>query len=199
MPVFNGAFPAGYLDEFSGRGVRPVVFDIIDPSGNSILPDDLKLVLKVNPKSMSLNYAKNITRIQTKGGFVEQHWGEGTQAIGFDMVTGGFMRLYTGMSNVTSPELTGGSRRETLAYESYLDILSMFHNNGSVYGVDGQVALQGSLKLTFDGGVYYGWFNSFSVTESTENPYQFSMSAEFEVSEEIQTWRTYLNSSTPGV
>ncbi len=199
MPVFNGAFPSGANEEYSGRGVRPVVFDIVDPSGESVLPEDLKLVLKVNPTSMSMSYSKNITRIQTKGGFVEQHWGEGTRTIGFEMVTGGFMRLYTGMSNVTSPELTGGTRRETLAYESYLDILSMFHNNGSVYDINGQVALQGKIKVTFDGGVYYGWFNSFSVTEATDKPYQFSLSAEFEVSEEVQTWRTYINSSSAGV
>ena len=199
MPIFNGAFPAGAEDEFSGRGVRPVVFDIVDPSGESILPNDLKLVLKVNPTSMSMSYSKNITRIQTKGGFVEQHWGEGTRSISFEMVTGGFMRLFSGLSNVTSPALTGGSRRETLAYESYLDILSMFHNNGSVYDINGQVALQGKIKITFDGGIYYGWFNSFSVTEATDKPYQFSMSAEFEISEEVQVWRTYLNSSAAGV
>jgi len=196
MPVFNGSFPAGADDEFSGRGVRPVVFDIIDPSGDSILPDDLKLVLKVNPESMAMSYSKNITRIQTKGGFVEQHWGEGNRSISFSMATGGFMRLYSGLANNTSPELTGGTRRETLAYESYLDILSLFHNNGSVYSTDGQVALTGKIKISFDGGVYTGWFTNFTVTESTDKPYQFTLSAGFEISEEIQTWRTSLDSDS---
>jgi hypothetical protein len=197
-PVFTGAFPAGFEDEFSGRGVRPVVFDIIAPDGvTSVLPDDLKLVLHVNPKSMKISYTKVIERTQTKGGFVEQHWGDGTQTIAFDMATGGFMRLYSGLSDVTSPEMTEGTRRETLAYNSYLDILALFHNNGSVYDIYGQVALQGQIKITFDGGVYLGWFTDFNVQESSANPYQFTMSTTFEVSTEVQSWRTALTTTNP--
>jgi hypothetical protein len=195
-PVFTGAFPAGAAEEFSGKGKRPVVFDIIDPSGESILPDDLKLVLHVNPNSMSIKYTAAVSVIQTKGGFVEQHWGDGAQSIELDMATGGFMRMYTGLSANTSPYATGGTRRETLAYESYLDILALFHNNGSVYDISGQVALQGKLKITFDGGSYYGWFTAFSVTEGVDKPYQFSMTASFEVSEEIQVWRTEFSSTS---
>ena len=197
-PIFSGAFPAGALDEFSGRGVRPVVFDIIAPDGEtSILPDDLKLVLHVNPNSMSVKYQKIIERTQTKSGFVEQHFGDGTQTLDFDMATGGFMRLWTGLSANTSPTMTGGTRRETLAYNSYLDILALFHNNGSVYDIAGQVALQGKIKVTFDGGVFLGWFTSFSVSESADSPFSFTMSAAFEVESEIQTWRTAITLSNP--
>jgi hypothetical protein len=197
-PLFSGAFPAGFEDEFSGRGVRPVVFDIIAPDGvTSVLPDNLKLVLHTNPKSMKVSYTKIIERTQTKGGFVEQHWGDGTQTIALDMATGGFMRLYAGLAENTSPEMTEGTRRETLAYDSYLDILALFHNNGSVYDIHGQVALQGQIKITFDGGVFLGWFTDFNVTESSSSPYQFTMSANFEVSQEIQTWRTALTTSNP--
>lgn len=197
-PLFSGAFPAGADDEFSGRGVRPVVFDIIAPDGvTSILPENLRLVLHTNPKSMKVSYQKIIERMQTKGGFVEQHFGDGTQTISFDMATGGFMRLYTGLAENTSPEVSGGTRRETLAYDSYLDILALFHNNGSVYDINGQVALQGKIRITFDGGVYEGWFNDFSVNEASSSPYQFTMSATFEVAREIQTWRTSVTSSNP--
>jgi len=197
-PIFRGAFPAGADDEFSGRGVRPVVFDIIGPDGEtSILPTDLKLVLHVNPSSMSIKYEKVIERTQTKSGFVEQHFGDGTQTLDFDMATGGFMRLYTGLSSNTSPIMTGGTRRETLAYDSYLNILALFHNNGSVYDITGQVALQGKVKITFDGGVFFGWFSTFSVTESADKPYQFALSASFEVEREIQTWRTAVDLANP--
>ena len=198
QPLFRGAFPAGADDEFSGRGVRPVVFDIIAPDGEtSILPDELKLVLHVNPSSMSLKYEKVIERTQTKSGFVEQHFGDGTTNIDFEMATGGFMRLWTGLSSNTSPNMTGGTRRETLAYNSYLDILALFHNNGSVYDITGQVALQGKLKVMFDGGVYYGWFTSFTGSESADKPYQFSLTASFEVDSEVQTWRTAVSLSNP--
>lgn len=198
QPLFRGAFPAGADDEFSGRGVRPVVFDIIAPDGEtSILPDDLKLVLHVNPSSMSVKYQRIVERTQTKSGFVEQHFGDGTQTLDFEMATGGFMRLWTGLSSNTSPNLTGGTRRETLAYNSYLDILALFHNNASVYDIRGQVALQGKVKVTFDGGVFFGWFTSFTVSESADKPYQFSLSASFEVDSEVQAWRTAVSLADP--
>ena len=197
-PLFSGAFPAGADDEFSGRGVRPVVFDIIAPDGvTSILPNSLKLVLHTNPTSMKISYEKIIERTQTKSGFVEQHWGDGAQTIAFDMATGGFMRLYSGLAENTSPEMTQVTRRETLAYDSYLDLLALFHNNGSVYDINGQVALQGKIQITFDGGVYLGWFTDFTVSEAAAKPYQFSLSTSFEVAQEIQSWRTAWTTTNP--
>ena len=203
-PIFKGAFPGGFQEEFSGLGKRPVIFDILGPDrSTSILPDGMKLVLHVNPKSMSVKYQKVVERIQTKGGFVEQHWGDGPQSIDFDHATGGFMRLYSGLVSSTSPQETGGSRRQTLAYDSFLDMLATFHNNGSVYDINNQAVLQGIIKITFDGGVYLGWFkDSFSVSESAEGPYQFSITTSFEVAHEIQTWRTAQDPSLsliPGV
>ena len=83
VPVFKSAFVSAD-DEFSGLGVRPVVFDILGPDmATSILPPDVRMVLHVNPSSMAVTYAKQIERIQTKGGFVEQHWGEAARSITF--------------------------------------------------------------------------------------------------------------------
>lgn len=191
QPLFTGAFPGGPDDEFSRQGRRPVIFDILGPDNQtSILPEGLRMVLHVNPRNMSLKYTRQVERIQTRGGFVEQHWGDAANTIDIEAATGGFMRLYTGLSNVTSPAMTGGSRRETLAYDSYLDLLALFHNNGSVYDIDGQVALQGVIKMTFDQGVYLVWMDSFTATESTENPYQFTLSASMTVRSEVQVWKT---------
>jgi len=191
QPLFTGAFPAREDDALSREGRRPVIFDILGPDRQtSILPEGLKLVMHVNPRSLSIKYSRRVERIQTRGGFVEQHWGDDTIGIDLEAATGGFMRLYSGLSNVTSPATTGGSRRETLAYDSYLDILALFHNNGSVYDIEGQIALKGIIKLTFDAGVYLGWFNSFTVTESADQPYQFNLSASMDIAEELQVWRT---------
>jgi len=192
-PIFKSAFVSAD-SEFDGTGVRPVVFDILGPDlATSILPPDVRMVLHVNPSSMAMNYAKQTERIQTKGGFVEQHWGEAARSISFAMATGGFKRLYTGLSNITGGGLdVGGTRRETIAYDKYLDLLGMFHNNGSVYDTTGQIAFQGIIKISFDGGIYLGWFASFNVTESSDKPYQFDLTAEFTVAHEILRVRTNL-------
>ncbi len=188
QPLFKGSFSSP-SDTTGGK--TPVIFDILGPDlESSLLPEGWRLVLHVNPQSMTIKYARRVERTQTKAGFVEQHWGDDPQSISFEMATGGFMRLYSGLSNVTEPGYTGGTRRETLAYDKYLDLLSLFHNNGSVYDISGQIALQGQLKITFDDGVYFGWFSAFTVAETSEKPYQFTMTAEFAVERELQGWRS---------
>lgn len=183
MAVFRSAQEIGF-------GNRPVVFDVLGPDyETSLLPDNLKLVLHVNPSSMAVQHTRQVERIQTRGGFVEQHWGDATSEITFEMVTGGFMRLYSGISNTTNPAY-GGTRRETIAYDKYLDMLALFHHNGAVYDFNGSIVLQGILKVTFDGGVYLGWFSSLTVSEAADKPYMFTLSASFVVHKEIVVWRS---------
>lgn len=190
-PLFRGAFRSPD-DEFSGLGKRPMVFDIIAPDGvSSVLPASLKMVLEVNPSSVNFNYTKLIERIQTKGGWVEQHWGEGLDNISFEMTTGGFKRLYSGLSNITGGgQDVRGTRRETINYDKYLDMLALFHNNGQVYDQNGQIVFSGKIKMTFDGGVYFGWFSDFNVQENASKPYQFDLSTSFTIEEEILRLRT---------
>lgn len=188
-PVFRGAF-TGADDEYAGLGKRPVVFDVLAPDyETSLLPEGVKLVLHVNPSQLQVKYTRKVERIQTRGGFVEQHWGDDTQQLSLQMATGGFMRLYSGLSNITNPKY-GGTRRETLAYDSYLDMLALFHNNGSIYDQNQQIIMQGIVKITFDGGVFLGWFSSFNVTENADKPFQFTMTAEMDIAKELQVWRT---------
>lgn len=189
-PIFTGAFPAGTGDIENRDGSQPVIFDILGPDREtSVLPEGYRLVLHVNPSSMKIAYTKKIERLQTKSGWVEQHWGDDTQTLAIDASTGTFMRLYSGLSNNTATT-QGGSRRETLAYDSYLDWLALFHSNGSIYDGSGQIAFQGIIEVTFAGGVYRGWFNTFSVTESAESPYAFQLSCSMDIAEEVQVWRS---------
>jgi hypothetical protein len=190
LPLFRSAFESPD-DEFTGRGVSPVVIDIIGPDLSTSLLGDYRLVLHVNPNSMSISYSKVIERGQTKGGWVEQHFGEGADSVSFDMASGGFMRLYTGLSNITGSGLdAGGTRRQTIAYDKYLDLRGVFHNKGAIYDSEGNIVFQGIIKVSFDGAVWYGWFNTFSFSEEAEKPYQFSINAEFTVKREVLGLKT---------
>lgn len=196
------------MDEFDGSGKRPVVFDIIGPNRqDSLLPPHLKMVLHVNPTSMAFTYAKTISRQQTLAGWVEYHWGSNPTEIAFNMATGGFVRLYSGLSNITGPTPSNdlilpasarardvrGTRRDTIAYDKYLDMLALFHNNGAIYDSKGTIAFQGQVLITYDGGSWWGWFTSFTVEETAEKPYQFALTANFTVDREVhQTKSVYI-------
>lgn len=189
--VFKSSFRAGRRSS----GWRPVIFDILAPDRETSLLNlsdegrgDLRLVLHVNPRSMQFSYSKQIERAQTRGGFVEFHWGDAAEEITFDAATGGFMRLFTGLSNITAgPQ----GRRETIAYDKYLDLLALFHNNGAIYDLFGNIAVQGYIQMTFDGGVHIGWFDgAFTVTEDANTPYMFNLSARFIIDREVMRFST---------
>lgn len=211
MPEYSNFFRSSFHsieDANAGNGITPVIMDVISPDGEtSLLPDDLKMVLHVNPSSFQVARKKVVERIQTLGGWVEQHWGDSPTEITFDASTGGFMRLYTGLVSSTgmsgeiakkvapssmapSSTQTTSARRETIAYDKYLDLLALFHNNGAIYDSEGSIVLNGMIKITFDEHSYYGWFTSFSVSESTEQPYSFTLNATFTVRRESHTLYT---------
>lgn len=181
-------------------GIRPFVFDIIAPDGvTSMLPDDIKLVLHANPNQVEYNYEKQTSVSSTLHGWIEYYWGDNPTTINFEVASGVFIRPYTGLTASTGPAVVdgqtmgksiGGTRRDTITYDKYLDILSLFHNNGSIYDSIGQIVLQGRIKMTFDGGTWFGWFQSFSVTDDATSPYQFKVSLAMQVEREFHGVRT---------
>lgn len=190
--ILKGSF--SNIDMENGSGKRPVVFDILSPDlETSILPDYMKLVAHINPSSMKFSYQNIVERIPTKGGFVEQHFGSGVDSLSLEFVTGGFMRLYTGLMGNSGGGLDiGGTRRDTLSYDSYLDMLALFHNNGAVYDMNNNIILHGIIKIMFDGDYWLGWFDNFNVTEDANKPYMLNLSMNFTVSKEYMGIRSLL-------
>ena len=196
----------------SNLGIRPFVFDIVAPDGiTSLLPDDIKMTLHTNPKSISFSYEKQTEIQPTLSGWVEYYWGDGPTTVSLEVASGAFIRPYTGLSATTGPvsynetsggrttsesigTSIGGTRRDTITYDKYLDILALFHNNGSVYDKTGRIILQGKIKMIFDGGVWFGWFQSFSVTDEAQSPYNFNVSLSMQIEREYHGVRTQLPS-----
>jgi len=180
---------------FQGSAHRPVMFDILAPDQETSILDrvspGLRMVFHVNPAMMKFSYEKNTSRVTTRGGFVEFHWGDAPAMIAFEGATGGFMRLEAGLSNITSSGSGAQGRRETIAYDKYLDLLALYKNNGAVYDRMGNIAAQGSIKMIFDGGTHTGWFDDgFTVTEDASRPYVFTFSGRFLIDREHYNLRT---------
>ncbi len=195
---------SSYQDGNSGLGKTPAYFQILAADGETnLLPEELYLVLMVNPQTMRITYQKNIPSVKTQGGYVEFHWGDGVTNIVLDHATGGFMRLTSGLSNKTGSSLVDTDqaklgRRETLSYDSYMDMLALFKMNGATYARNGTIASQGFIKINFDGMTYTGWWDNFSVTDDVSRPYQFALSANFTSSKETMLYRTTLQSTQSG-
>jgi hypothetical protein len=168
----------GYLHPLERKkGAIPMAFQITSPFDKRKVLLPHALVMHVNPASLSETDNKKIERFQTRGGWVEQHWGDELIEMSADGSTGAFVNLYTGLSSVL--------RQRTIAWDRYRDLYDLYHNNGALYDPFGNLVLSGHVMLMYDRGVYIGRFRSFDVQETDASPFTFTMNWSFKVEHTI--------------
>lgn len=155
----------------------PMAFQVTSPFNRHKVLLPHALVLHVNPSNLSENYTQKVERFQTRGGFVEQHWGQDLIEVSADQSTGAFMNIRTGVTSVL--------RQRTIAWDRFRDLHDLFRNNGSLYGPYGDIVLQGSILLMFDRGLFYGTFRSFEWEETEESPFAFTLNWSFKIEEVV--------------
>lgn len=164
----------GYLHPMERRkGAIPMAFQITSPFDRKKILLPHALVLHVNPANLQETHNKRIERFQTRGGWVEQHWGDQLVEISADGSTGAFMHIFTGLTSVL--------RQRTIAWDRYRDLHDLYHNNGAVHDPFGNVVLQGHIMLMYDRGTFLGSFRSFEVDETDESPFAFSLNWSFKI------------------
>ena len=169
-PSKNVRYP--HPAETRRRGI-PLAFQVTSPFDDRLALLPHALVMHVNPSEFTESHTKKIERLQTRGGFVEQHWGDDLTEISCSGSTGAFINLYTGMSSLV--------RQKTIAWDRYRDLYDLYRNNGSVYDPFGNIVLQGKVQLLYDRGAFIGSFRSFDVEETAESPFTFNLSWTFKV------------------
>jgi hypothetical protein len=162
-----------------------MAFQVMSPVNErtALLPH--ALVLHINPQNLSETHNKKVERIQTMGGWVEQHWPDELSEFTADQVTGSFMNIKTGLSSLV--------RQRTIAWSRFRDLYDLYRNNGSVYGPDGSIVLQGQILLMFDRGSYYGTFRNFRVEETADSPFMFKLNWTFKVERTVTSIPRYHN------
>lgn len=171
--------PAAYEHSADTRkNYLPLAFQVTSPYDASKVLLPHALLAHVNPSNFAESFSKRVERIQTRGGFVEQHWGDELAEISVDQSTGAFINMHTGLSSLL--------RQRTIAWDRYRDLYDLFHNNGLVYDPFGNVVLQGWIMLMYDRGTYIGSFRTFSVEETEDSPFAFKISWTFKVEKVIQ-------------
>lgn len=164
----------GYIHPLERKkGAIPLAFQITSPFERRRVLLPHALVMHVNPASLNETHNKKIERFQTRGGWVEQHWGDELLELAAEGSTGAFVNLYTGLSSVL--------RQRTIAWDRYRDLHDLYHNNGALHDPFGNVVLNGHVLLMYDRGTYFGRFRSFDVQETDQSPFAFTISWTFKV------------------
>jgi len=169
----------GYYVSFTVKGIPELSYPSMN-KGNYNFEGMPSLYLLVNPNRLAIDESQIITGYPTLGGHVQEYWGANMPTMSCDGQTPGFMHTEYGYTAVY--------RRETQAYQNFMDLLSLYMNNGAVYDVNGEIIYQGYIQLDFDTGSYIGKFTDFQYSESKESPFMFEYSFSFLVEETLYSW-----------
>ena len=177
----QGTNPAGgYIDKLR----QFVVFELVDVrhGESSVVQSGATfpyMVMHVNPSTFEEQYTKLITRQITRGGYLQQHWGEELDSISCNGSTGAFITTTSGISAL--------NRKASIAYRKYLELVALYRNNGLVYDQRGNVIFSGSINLHFDSNIFNGYFENLVIAESSASPFVFDVSFTFKVHHQFRT------------
>lgn len=167
IPSLQGAFPKGV----------GFLFQIVDANLKPNPASTLQVV--VPPSSLDISMNKIITRTMTRGGWMEEHWGDSLSDISAQQSTAGF--LWEGEGG--GGGLTRINAKKTFAYSNFKLLFEMYRNNGLGYDLDGNVVENGRVRIVYDNMDIYGYFTDFNVDETADTPYRFNLRWSFKVQE----------------
>jgi hypothetical protein len=172
---------------YSPRRGRPILFQVSTPGVLQPLFPYL-LALHTNPGTLDEAMAKTKTVVPTVGGFVEFVWPDELTSLSASHSTGAFLTPDYGLSSGSDKASVDGlssGRKNSMAWERQEDLLELFHNNGVVFDGNGKPAIRGKVLMIFDRGIYAGFFSTFQVSESDDQPWTFNLTWEFKVEETL--------------
>jgi hypothetical protein len=148
------------------------------------------LVLLINPRSFTRSYEHSIDYAGGWRGQITSIWlekpisisGSGSTASQYVLSPDG----YGGLSNT--------NRVYSLSYQNLMSLMMTYRNNGWIYsgGTSGETnvgvpVLGLNVFIYYDGHIYLGSFDSFSITESADKPFNMDYSFEFTARYDLAT------------
>ncbi len=151
----------------------------------------------VNPSSFKVGMEKIINDGNwTRNGPIIEHWGDGQDKLDFSGKIAAFMALD---ANSPRPDESGGgpgltrvARNYSASYHNFLSLWMFYRNNGGIFNTFGgsttatgttwsRMSMVGTVYIYYDDIIYFGSFDSFSITEEDTAPYTLSYNIQFTV------------------
>jgi len=147
------------------------------------------LRMLVNPQSFRVSAEKIISDGNWgRSGPIIEHWGESQDKIEGSGKIAAFYSMDA--QNANGPGLTRTARQFSVSYQNFLALWLIYKNNGGVWLPDPIVtsgsraknlSVVGSVYIYYDGILYVGSFDNFSLTEAETAPYSLEYSFSFTV------------------
>lgn len=152
------------------------------------------LLLAINPENFNKSFTKKVTQARNRP--VTRNKASYVFNFDFDeldvMSCSGTSAMFYGQNG-----LTVDSRKETLGYRNLRSLVEIYRNNGRNYnkrttnvsplltGGNGLIKSVGRVIIAYDRVIYKGSFDSMSVEEVDEKPFNMQFNFQFTIAETI--------------
>jgi len=143
------------------------------------------LRLMVNPVSLKVSGTSVLETEWSRSGPITQHDGKEPEKL---EASGKVAAFFVKDLRGPGPGITATAASYSEGYKNFLSLYLIYRNNGRIYQADTDnpatrgIALVGSVFLYYDGTLYIGAFENFSITRTEENPHGLEYSFSFRVS-----------------
>lgn len=157
------------------------------------------LNLMVNPTDIQYGSTQAVQNAYTRKSWVSTYWGRQLRTLTVSGSSAGFYYNPNEVINtvrglqVRSGALTNYNRRNSLAFANLLALISYFKRNGAYFltdtadqtlwndGTSRVINVMDFVMVSYDGADHIGAFNSFTLDDHAETPYQVKYNFEFVV------------------
>lgn len=147
------------------------------------------LVMMVNPTDLSSSHTNIFESAYTRRGWATTGWGNQPPVVSVSGFSAGF--YYVGKGGRGG--LTNFNRKKSPAFLNLMSMIAMYRNHGCHF-MDGEenpdlfntghsrvINVMDTVGIEYDGTVYEGSFNSFTLTDGADRPYNMQYNFDFTV------------------
>jgi len=148
------------------------------------------LAMLINPQEFSRSYEHTIDTPKARRGHIVHMWLEKPMSISCK----GQSAAQYAMAADNTGGITHQRRIYSLSYENIMSLVMLYRNNGYVYtsatgnsdqSNSGIPVLAAGIYIYYDGHIYIGSFDDFSITDDAEKPFNLSYDFKFTVRYDI--------------
>jgi len=141
----------------------------------------VQFTLLVNPESVNHGKTQTTNAAMTRRGFVTQVWGPNQDLLTGNGKTAAFMTPETGLTNK--------GQQRSIGFQNFMAFFSAYRNNGyelldltDLKGLTRVINVIHGVEISYDGQIFMGHFNNFTIDEVAETPYILNYNFEFVIS-----------------
>jgi len=161
----------------AGESYLPMVIAMAGKDG-----DRIEFTMLINPESMNHGKTNTANFSYTRRGYVTQLWGPGQDTLTATGKTAMFLSPEEGLATIYA--------KKSFGFLNFMALFNAYRNNGYrlidpsnplIDEIRVISVIQG-VEIYYDGQIYLGHFNTFTMDETADNPFILSYNFEFVIS-----------------